>query len=213
MNKPLVMIGGGGHASVLTEILLMQDFNLIAYVSPNVSSDENLFKIKHHLNDNAIFQYPPDTIKLINGIGSIPKNKDLRYKIFNFYKTHGYTFASVISPKAIISPTSLLKEGVQIMHGSIIQRHTTIGNNTIINTASLIEHDCNIGSHIHIAPGVTICGGTRIDDHAYIGCGSTIIQSINIGKNAIIGAGSTIIKNISENSITYNNNETITKLI
>ena len=212
MSKPIVMIGGGGHASVLTEILLMQNFNLIAYVSPSISSDEDLYKKKHHLNDAEIFQYPPDTIELINGIGSIPGNKDLRYKIFNFYKSHGYTFASVISPKAIISPTSLLKEGVQVMHGAIIQRHATIGNNSIINTASLIEHDCNIGSHIHIAPGVTICGGASIDDSSYIGCGSTIIQSINIGENVIIGAGSTIRKNISKNSITYNNYESITKL-
>ena len=48
------------------------------------------------------------------------------------------------------------------MAGTIIQTNTTIADNSIINTGALIDHDCQIGSHIHIAPGTKISGSVNI---------------------------------------------------
>ena len=42
------------------------------------------------------------------------------------------------------------------MHGAIVNSNVNIGNNCIINSKSLIEHDVSIGNHNHISTGVYI---------------------------------------------------------
>ena len=44
------------------------------------------------------------------------------------------------------------------MHNSYIGPKSNIGNNCIINTGSIIEHDAKIGNHCHISTGCIING-------------------------------------------------------
>ncbi len=193
MNKPIIIIGNGGHASVLTEILLLQKRNILGYTAP--SEEANLYGVKYLGTDKAIEAYSPEEIELVLGLGTISISS-VRPNIFRKMKNKGYTFANCIHPKSIISLTAILAEGVQLMAGAIIQAHVQIGENTIINTGAIIEHDCLIGAHVHIAPGTTLSGGVIIGNEAHIGTGSSIIQGVEIGKNTLIGAGSVVISNI-----------------
>lgn len=45
------------------------------------------------------------------------------------------------------------------------------GENAIINTCASIDHDCIIGKHCHIAPGVLMGGGVAVHDDAHIWSG------------------------------------------
>lgn len=44
MNKPLIIIGNGGHAAVLVEILIAQQRIIIGYTAPN---EKKAFSIYH----------------------------------------------------------------------------------------------------------------------------------------------------------------------
>ena len=68
-----------------------------------------------------------------------------------------------------------------------------------IRDSSSIDHDCNVNDFVHIAPGVTICGGVSIGRSTLVGAGTTILPNIKIGENVIIGAGSLVNKNIPNN--------------
>ncbi|MFJ8102432.1 acetyltransferase [Lysinibacillus sp. NPDC096212] len=195
MNKSIIIIGNGGHASVLTEILLAQKQKIIGFTSPRI--EDNTFHLPYLGNDGAIEKYNPSDIELVLGIGII-KPSPLREKIFNTYSNANFQFKSVIHPSAIIAPSVKLGEGVQIMAGAIIQTNTIIADNSIINTGALIDHDCQIGAHTHIAPGTKISGGVYIQKGTLIGIGSTVIQGIHIGANCIIGAGAVVISNIAK---------------
>lgn len=73
-----------------------------------------------------------------------------------------------------------------------------IGDNTIINTASIIEHGVKIGAHSHIAPNVAISGNTVIGKRNFVGVGASIKDCVNICDNVIIGAGAVVITDIYE---------------
>ena len=45
------------------------------------------------------------------------------------------------------------------MAAVVINACTQIGQNVIINTGSIIEHDCDIRDHVHIASGAVLAGG------------------------------------------------------
>lgn len=196
MNKPLIILGNGGHASVLTEILLAQEYRIIGFTTP--TCEYNHFGLNYLGTDEIIYKYNPAEVELVLGIGML-KPSSSREKMFIHFKESGYSFNSVIHPSAIISPSAQLSEGVQIMAGVIIQTCATIADNTIVNTGAIIDHDSQIGAHVHIAPGTKISGAVQIGNSTHIGTGTTIIQGIHIGEKCLIGAGAVVVKNIADN--------------
>lgn len=98
-----------------------------------------------------MLSFDRDSILLVNAIGSLP-GQEVRFKVHQQFKQLGYSFMTIVSPKAIVSDYAILSEGVQVMPGTIVNVNAYIGEGTILNTGSIIEHDCVIGKHNHIAP-------------------------------------------------------------
>lgn len=203
MSKDLLMIGAGGHASVLLEILEQQGANILGYVSPSPATNHRLFsKYNWFQVDDEIQNFPSDKVRLVNGIGSLP-NSRRRAEVFRVYKNLGYTFETVISDHALISSHATLGEGVQIMSGAIVQTGVGVGSNSIINTGAILDHDCNVGSDNHIAPGVTLSGQVTSENNVHIGTGASVIQLIKISENSVVGAGAVVTRDVDRNTICY----------
>lgn len=200
MNKALIIIGNGGHASVLTETLLAQGEKFIGFTAP--SEEENAFQLRYLGKDDIVLQYSKNEIELVLGIGMIGPNS-LRAKIYQHFIQLGYHFKTIIHPSAIIAPSVTLGEGVQMMAGIIAQTNVKIADNTIVNTGAQIDHDCSIGQHVHIAPGTVLSGAVTIGEGTHIGTSVTVIQNIMIGRNCLIGAGAVVVRNIADNKVAY----------
>ncbi|SLJ83934.1 acetyltransferase [Psychrobacter sp. DAB_AL43B] len=202
MSKPLVIIGAGGHASVLTEILLTEGRKIIAVVSPEIIMDSSpLAGMNRLMTDEALLAtYSPEQVELVNGMGAIPGN-DMHFRLFNYFSEKGYHFISVISPDAIVSKCARLADGVQIMAGAIVQTNASVSMNCIVNSGAIIEHDCCIGAHNHIAPNATLSGGVITENQVHVGTGANVIQGIKIDEQAIIGAGCTIVRDVPKKQV------------
>ncbi|WP_078555816.1 acetyltransferase [Bacillus alkalicellulosilyticus] len=198
MKRPVIVVGGGGHAKVLIDILKLEGRDIIG-VTENDTSKTNVLDIPIIGDDDLILTFPKDKIELINGIGSV-KTVKVRRDIYTRFTKLGYRFATLIHPSAIIANGVSLDLGVQVMAGAIIQPGCRVGENTIINTRSSIDHDCIIGSHVHIAPGVTLSGGVIVEDNVHVGTSATVIQGISIDVGSCIGAGSVVLKDVKRNS-------------
>lgn len=200
---PIVMIGGGGHASVLAEILLQQDRKILAVISLEDISECSVFKgIKHLRNDSDVLTFNKDQVLLVNGIGLMPKS-NLKRNINEYFLSLGYRFETVISDSALVSPSAVIESGVQILSAVIINAGSKIGAHTIINTAALVEHDCDIGSYNHLSPRCVLCGQVNTKINVFIGANATVLNNVSIGNNSIVGAGCTIRKRIDDNDIVY----------
>ncbi|MGG3838417.1 acetyltransferase [Paenibacillus thiaminolyticus] len=200
-KKPVIILGGGGHAKVLLDILNECKVNIIGYTDINASgalSDE----LKYIGDDEVIFRYHPAEVSLVNGIGLVG-DSSLRRRLYEKFTSLGYDFKQVIHPAAVISATASLGAGVQVVAGSVIQPGVTIGDNVIINTRASIDHDTVIGSHSHISPGATICGSVIIGCSVFIGAGATVVQNIHIGDSCVIGAGSLVLHTLPSNKKAY----------
>lgn len=199
-KRPIIIIGNGGHAKVLTEILLLNNENIIGFTTPQ--EEDNLFGLKYLGDDLTIFHHLPSNVLLVNGIGST-YSTFFRQKIYQTYSSAGYMFAQVIHPSAIVSAYSFLGEGVQVMARAVIQPFVQIADNTIVNTVASIDHDSIIGAHCHIAPGSILSGNVQIGHSTHIGTRSTIIQGVKIGKQVLVGAGSLVLKDVNDCTTVY----------
>jgi sugar O-acyltransferase (sialic acid O-acetyltransferase NeuD family) len=195
MSMSVIILGAGGHAKVLIEIVRHQAS--IKGISDPIVKQSSLMGVPIIGNDQVIFGMRPEEIRLVNGVGT-SRTTSRRKRLFEFYKASGYSFLSLIHSSAIISSEAILAEGVQLMAGSVIQPSCEIGCNTIVNTKASVDHDCKVGAHVHLAPGTTLCGGISVGSGTLVGAGATILPGIRIGENCIIGAGALVTKDVPD---------------
>ena len=201
MSKPIFIIGAGGHARVLLECLQQNvDIKICGFLEVNKKLiGSSFFGVPIFDQEIILKKYSPKDIFLVNGIGSVDISH-FRAKQFNQLKQRGFNFYSPIHLTAYCSKDIVVGEGAQLLARSTILTGSKIGCNTIVNTSASIDHDCNIGDHVHIAPGAILSGGVKIEDDCHIGVGAKIIQGIHIGKNSLVAAGAVVISNLPENS-------------
>ena len=193
-ERKVVMIGWGGHAKVLKDILDAQGTEIAVVVAAEVP--ESVPAERYNSDDDFISVCNPSDYVLVNGVGSLPGNA-IRRNIFETYKQLGFEFHTVVSERAMLSPSVILEEGVQVMHGCIIQADARVGANSIVNTGSVVEHDCVIAAHCHIAPNATLSGGVSVGEESHIGVGAVIVQGINIANSVTIGAGASVVRDVA----------------
>jgi sugar O-acyltransferase (sialic acid O-acetyltransferase NeuD family) len=198
MSLPVLIIGGGGHAKVLIDTLRLCSKTVLGIAEADPTRiGTDIFGIRVIGNDDMISGYAPESLHLVNGIGSIHLPEQRR-TLFDKFKKRGFSFETVIHPSAVVASGVVLGEGVQIMAGAVIQPGSRIGKNTIVNTKASVDHDCTIGDHVHVSPGVTLSGDVRVGNGVHIGTGSTVIQGITIGRNSLVGAGSVVLTDLPD---------------
>jgi sugar O-acyltransferase (sialic acid O-acetyltransferase NeuD family) len=198
--QQLVILGTGGHAMVLTEIIQRSDqYQLIGFITPDSKIKEK--QIKHFpilgSDDDLPMLFKKGIKHAIVGIGSIGDNgprKNLYQRIINI----GFSPVGIVHPKAFISSTTKLGKGVVIMANAVVNSNVSIGDNVIVNSGAIIEHDCIIGDHVHVASGSCLAGGVQVGSESHIGMGAKVIQCLQIGKNAIVGAGAVVIRDVPD---------------
>src|SRR3990167_3975268 len=169
MIKPIYILGAGGHARVLVEALRHNPNNQIAGF---LEIDSRLIGamvsgMPVYSQDVILNQLLPSDIVLVNGFGSVDIPK-LRQQQFEKLEKNGFAFLSVKHKTAYCASDVVLQKGVQLLARSTILTGSKIGSNAIINTSASIDHDCILGSHVHIAPGAILSGGVQIEDACHI---------------------------------------------
>lgn len=199
-KRPLLLIGGGGHATVLADILLQGSRDVIAVVCPEtLDSNPILSQFRHVSGDESILEYPPSKVQLVMGIGKMHGNA-IRQQIISKFSNAGYSFATVIASSATVSDFAILGEGVQVLPGSIINARAHLSDHVIVNTGAIVEHDCYVRKHVHISPGATLCGGVNVGEGAIVGPRAVIGQGRTIGSHALIGAGCSVARDVNSST-------------
>lgn len=202
MNKSVIIQGGGGHASVLIDILRLIDPDIIGIVDPFLDKGSKIKGITVIGSDDAVLGYPNSEVVLVNALGPLPK-KSTREALSTKFINLGYQFLTLIHPRAYVAPSARVEDGAQIMAGALVQAKSYIGRLSVVNSGAIIEHDCSIGDHAHIAPGAILCGGVHVADGVFIGAGAVVLENTRLGANSILAAGVTLRKDLVENEIFY----------
>lgn len=200
MTKSVIVIGGGGHARVVMDVLHLRAIPVIGICDPAlVRGSVGPYGFPVLGDDEAVASYSPAQVELANGVGST-QSTQMRRQVYETFSARGYRFVEIVHPSAIIAGDVKLGEGAQIMAGAILQTGTAVECNAIVNTGARVDHDCHIGDHVHIAPGVTLSGAVFVGEGSHIGVAAAIIQSVKLGRNCLIGAGTVVTRNVPDDT-------------
>lgn len=190
-GKEVCVIGAGGQARAIVNIIDLARIGIQGIYDDNRKTDL----------PEVILGY-----QVLGGIKDIPEGFDLvlavgdnviRERLYKDFESRvlktNLRHASAIIEKEFVSGKSN-----QILANVYISTCVKIGNNNILNTGCIIEHEVHLGSHNHISVGSILCGRVSIGDGCFIGAGSVVIDKINICDGVTIGANSTVIDNINE---------------
>ena len=199
IRLPIVLLGAGGHARVVRALLKCLGYDLLGVCDPELcaSGRSSWCDLAILGDDSALAKMNPEKICLANGVGH-SLGSTARQELFERMRLLGFGFPALIHPTAWVADDVQIDEGAQIMAGVVIQPNCTIGVNSIVNTRSSVDHDCQIGNHVHVAPGATLCGAVNVAAGGFVGSGATVIQQISIGRSAFIGAGTTVVQDVPD---------------
>ncbi|MHB1420533.1 MAG: acetyltransferase [Bacillota bacterium] len=194
---PIVIIGAGGHAAVIADIIQKQGrYRIIGYTAPARRTPASCWGYKYLGDDSSLPNLVEEGVNLSAiGVGGTGDNRP-RSNIYEQILKLGFSFPVLSHPAAIVSGNVILGNGTVIAPGAVVNPGVEIGKNTIINSRVVIEHDSSIGDHVHVATGAVLCGGVRVGRLAHVGAGAVIIQGVKIGEGAIIGAGAVILDDV-----------------
>ena len=206
MNKKILLIGGGGHCkSVLDSLLELNEFREIGIVDKKENVGKSVMGVPVvGCDDDLPTLFRDGYGHAFVTVGSIG-NPTLRIKLFNLLTEIGYEIPAIIDGSAKVSKHAKIEQGVFIGKQSTINAGTLIQKGAIINSGSIVEHDCEIGTFTHIAPGAVLGGEVVIGENSHVGSNATVKQQIHIGSNSIIGMGSVVLQNIDSNTMAYGN--------
>ncbi len=189
-----VIIGAGGHAKVVADILLCQEIAVLGYVDDNPSLwHTELLGLPVLGGLDLLETLTPDA--LIIAIG----NNAVRQAIAERLGPRAARlWRGAIHPRATVSQSVQLGDGAVIAAGAIVNPAARIGKHVIINTGATVDHDCVIADYAHIAPGAHLAGGVSVGQQTLIGVGAAVNPSCTIGAHTIIGAGAVVVCDIPD---------------
>lgn len=180
--KNVVILGAGGHAHVVADVVSAEGNNVVAFLDDDLSQNDSSGPIDDYKKYS--------NCEFIIGIGdSIARQRLSKLNL---------QWHTAIHPSAVVSPSATLEEGTVVMPRAVVNARAKIGKHCIVNTGSIVEHDNVIEDFVHISVGAKLGGTVRIGKNTMIGIGSIIKNNISICGDVIIGAGATVVDNIDE---------------
>lgn len=196
----IYVVGAGGHAQVVQELALSLGYSVVGLVEK--SENSNNWKSSHIpiFTEEKLLRSESLVSSFANGVPRTPKRL-IPLSQLEKLQSAGFSSVSLISPRAYIAESVIIKEGIQVFPGAIVQSGTTLGDWVLVNSGAIVEHHVEIGQGTHVAPGAVICGGVDIGPNCFIGAGSILREGISIAENSIIGAGAVVTKNIPSGGV------------
>ncbi len=191
--KPLLLIGCGGHARSLIDLIesigqwridglvgLPEQVETCVLGYPVIGSDADLPSLR---------EASPEAVL---AIGQLP-DAGSRLRLAGQLEQLGFCCPTLISPHAVVSRHAQLGPGTTVGHGVIVNAAAVVGAHCILNSGALIEHDVQIGNHCHISTGALVNGGVRVGSGSFIGSGAIIREALELPDQTVIGAGKRVM--------------------
>ena len=190
----LLVVGAGGHAKVVADLLLCQGLQVGGFLDddPRTWGTTRLgLPVLGSLS--TYVDYAPSGLAM--GIGD---NASRERIVAQLGQAAQSLWRTALHPKATIAASARLGRGVVVAAGAVLNPDSVLGDFAILNTGATVDHDCNIGEYAHLAPGTHLSGGVSIGRGTLVGVGATIAPGCSVGEWAVIGAGAVVVSDIPD---------------
>ena len=198
----LVIFGIGRGADVATRYFRDDSpHKIVAYTVDDVYVDRQQFLDRPVIPFSRIEQeYPPQECEMFVPLGFQEMNR-LRESKYSEVKAKGYSLASYISSRILMSGAPSFGDNCFILEGSVFNYDVKVGNNVVMWSSNHVGDLSVIQDHVFISSHVVLSGEVTIGANSFLGVNSTISNYVRVGARSYIGANTLIAHDTPPDSV------------
>ncbi|MFG3056544.1 NeuD/PglB/VioB family sugar acetyltransferase [Kitasatospora sp. NPDC048239] len=113
---------------------------------------------------------------LLDGLGAVP--------------------ATLVHPRAIVAPETVLGPGCLVMGGAYVSSSVRLGAHSQVHYNATVGHDSVLGERVTVYPGGNVSGAVLLADGATVGSNAVVLQGRRIGAGAFVGAAAVVTRDV-----------------
>ena len=193
------MIGAGGHAASLSEVIDATDHQVISVVDPfadpgmrfaglpvevalRIELAEGDCSFLVAIGDNYSRQFVRQTL-----LASVPSDR----------------LAVLIHPSASVARSADILPGSVVLQNAVVGACARIGEGCIVNSGAVVDHESWLSDFASLAPQSTLGGRVRVGFRSAVSIGATVKNGVKIGDDTIIGASAYVHADIPSRVVAY----------
>ncbi|MCA9491052.1 MAG: acetyltransferase [Myxococcales bacterium] len=197
---PLVVLGASGHGKVVADTARAAGRAVLGF------ADDDPARRGVHVVGAPVLAIGADELRATldaNGaelVLAIGRNAT-RQRLAGVWS--GVPFATLVHPRAWVSPTATLGAGTVVFAGAVVQADARVGEHAILNTGCSVDHDNVLGDFVHVSPGARLGGTVTVGEGTHIGIGASVRNNLHIGAWSVVGAGAAVVADLPDSVTAY----------
>jgi len=168
-------------------------FRMIGFVDDTPSKQSEPCGGHPVLGRQALRDHPQARILAVPGG---PRSYRDRRVVIEGLDIEASRFASLIHPRASVSPLARIGRNVLLMAGVVITSNAVIGDHVCILPNTVVHHDVVVEDWSLVGSNVTLAGGVYLGPNSYVGSGSSVMPGVRVQTGALVGLGSNVLRDV-----------------
>ncbi len=183
----LLVVGAGGHGRSEVEAAeLSGQFEIVGFLDDSLPAGESVLGVPVLGPVVSMAHNRAGADQAIVAIG----NNTVREKLLQQLAAAGFKWATVVHPRAIVSPSAVLGAGSAVMAGEIVGTEARLGLGSIVNCGAVVDHHATVEDFGHLGVNASIAGGTVLGRGAWMQAGAALGYGVRVtaGEILLLGA-------------------------
>lgn len=209
--RPLVLIGAGGHAHEVAQIVrdlqacgepwqllgvLVEPGHEGASGSPTAAGAEAAGALLGPLLGPPEWLLTHPDVQAVVAIGRPEVRRRITAALAQAQPQR--VWPSLVHPTAWRADDARVGPGSVVFPRACLSTGVHVGAHCIVNLACTLSHGVEVLDHAQLGPGCHLAGGVRVGPEADVGAGVVARPGARIGARAVVGAGAVVIGPVPE---------------
>lgn len=192
--RRLAVLGASGHGRVVADTAEASGWGQVVFFDdawPEIS-ESGPWQVDGDFSEMCA------RLSEFDGVFVAIGNNRVRHSKASELSAAGAQIQTLIHPRAYVSPSASVGAGSVVLSSAVVNAGAIVGDGGIINTGAVIEHDCELGSFVHVSPNAVLAGGVKAGDFCWVGALAGVRQLVSLGKEVTVGMGAVVIRDIPQ---------------
>lgn len=182
--KRIVVVGAGGHGRSIAEAISQTDGLVVAgFLDDKATGDILGLPVIGRIDEAPTFRKCAPWVVVAIG------NNEVRAALHARMRDAGFEFATVVHPRAIVSPSAAIGHGCAIMAGAVVGTEAWLGEGVVVNAGAIVDHHCKVEAFAHLGVGACMAGGAILGSKAWMQAGASLGYGVVVKNGHILLPG------------------------
>lgn len=183
----LVIVGGGGHGRSVRELVqLTNSHEVVAFLDDQLAPGTDVLGVPVWGPSTELVSLSARSVQAVHvAIG----NNGARERLMAQAEAAGLRCATLVHPRACVSPSALIGEGCAVMALAIVGTEARLGRGVIVNVGAVVDHHAQVADHGHLGANAAMAGGTRLGARGWLQAGASLGYGVSLPDDAMVAPG------------------------